>query len=132
MIGKEIFEQEGSDSALLLVVVSSVGYDLVIVAVGPVGQGLQVGYQRRAHLSEGVFHAGRHHGIDLARDEVIGFQGAQARGEHARGDVGDVALQFAEAEGRWGAADDHQNDERPFVAEAADDVAKRTFGVGWR
>ena len=89
----------------------------------------EVGHERLAAGRERIFHAGRHLGVDLARQQPVLFQLAECRCEHLLRDVGRPAVDFrkTQAPARMEVVEYQQ---RPLVPEAVDDMADRAVGVG--
>ena len=64
------------------------------VLLAPVAEGQQDRLQCPALLAQAVFDPGRNDRIDLADDQAVALQLPQLFGQHALGDVPDIALQL--------------------------------------
>ena len=103
--------------------------DGVEIFLCPPDKRCEVGHERLAAGRERIFHAGRHLGVDLARQQPVLFQLAECRCEHLLRDVGRPAVDFrkTQAPARMEVVEYQQ---RPLVPEAVDDMADRAVGVG--
>src|SRR5439155_18162112 len=81
--------------------------------------------QRGAERSEGVLHAWRNFGVDSPRDQSVALQAPQRHGQHALADPIHLTSQLVEAQ-RSRLAEHVDDGDRPFVADASEDVARVT------
>src|SRR5262245_63622807 len=98
--------------------------DVVPVVAGPVDQRGDRVEQAGAQPRELVVDPGWHHGVHRAGDEAIPFELAQGEGEHPLADAVDLPAQLAEAP--HPAAEQLDHEQRPFVAQAVEQVADLT------
>lgn len=81
-----------------------------------------------AEVGEGVVDSGWDDGVDGAGDEAIAFEAAQGDGEHALADAIDGVAEFGESAGS--VAEEMDDEQGPFVADAVEDVADGAVVVG--
>src|SRR5258708_98001 len=95
--------------------------DFAFVLSGPADQGNDRVDERRAERRQAIFDRHRDGWVGGARDDAVAFEVAQRDREHALADVGYGAADVHEAHGAAGQQVD--DEQRPFVADAVEDVA---------
>src|ERR1700738_641668 len=95
--------------------------DLAFVLSAPADQGDDRVDERRAERRQAIFNRHRDGRVGGATDDAVAVEVAQRDREHALADVGYGAADVHEAHGLAGQELD--DEQRPFVADAVEDVA---------
>lgn len=99
---------------------------LCLIIFSPFPQGVHHGFQAVPELGQRVFHARRHLGVDLARQQTALLHLAQLCGQNLLRDMPDGLFQFAETQGAVHQVT--QDEHLPFIA---DESEGSLHGAGW-
>src|SRR3954465_1766374 len=102
--------------------------DLLVVVDGPLDQAVNGLLEGLAEDGQLVIDPGRDAGVHRALDQAVALQRAEGQGEHALADPADLAQQLAEPE--RAALQDGQDQQRPLVAHAVENLADLARDLG--
>ena len=94
------------------------------VLLGPVGEVMDNRHEGLAHIGHGILDTRRDNGIDMAENQSVLLQRAEGAGEHSGRDIGDGFLNLAVTK-HTGTGDGQQDQQRPLIAKAGDDIPNR-------